>query len=449
MRNNKLMMAFESLEDGTPVEAGTEDVAAIQADVVQADQAAEIGDVMEAVEELAEGSDQMEGVADRMEASLADDGEGYAPEAAAEATAALESLYKRIGLQGVRVMPALESFGSRNSRRATTKFAVEGIKEQVKKVWAAIKKFFKEMWDKIKGYYNSVFDGATKLKARAEAMTKKLEAETGSITETTFEDSTIVNQFAIKGAYKESNVLDIIGGAEALLKASNDVLHKSDAITNSIDDAIAKAGDAKAPVDDTVRAIAKMVKEMSSATATAAATAKKYGFEAGATVNSWEKLLGDKEFVIGVSAVDSAVIAGKDDVATPSFKFRAVVGSTGPNKDITTKVSTAKVDAMFKIVNEVSSLAQLCVDFKQNIAKVNGMAKAYDSMVTNAEKMAEKTVDSKDPKIKSALGTVKGLVKGVQSVMGKVSTFPLSNAIATGNAALGYCGANLSHYGTK
>lgn len=435
---NKLMMAFESLEDEEVVGTGTAvDAAAVTADAAQADKAAEIADVVDAVEELADGSEQMEGVTDRMEASLADDGEGYTPDAAAEATASLESLYRRVGLRNVRAMPALESFGSRNSRRATTKFAIEGIKEQVKRVWERIKKFFKEMWNKVKGYYNTVFDGATKLKNRAEAMLKKLEAESSSIKEASFEDETIAKQFSINGVYSADKVNAIVMGGKMLLKTANDsfsvIGNLATEIKNSVNEAKAEK-------------TLKKAEEIKDSVTKNKRSAAEFGMPEGTEVGSVGPLLNDNEFVMFVSKAENYIVKDKDDKSaeTKSIVMRASVISSSKGKTPASKVTTLKVNEMQTITMAVADLAELCLAFKSNSSKLGSLSKIYEDAVAEAEAIAvEEGVTL------PVMSEIKSMLKGGQNVTAKIATFPLSNAIATGNAALGYCGASLAHYGTK
>lgn len=143
---------------------------------------AEIAEDQQEVTEMAEASDdaiaaieELSEVADVIEDSV-EEGEGLTEDAAEIAEVAVESICARLGYKPTKkVVPALEAFGATSSRLDASRYALEGISETVKNIWAAIKKFFATIWEKIKGFWNRLFDKATKLKAKADSLAKKVD----------------------------------------------------------------------------------------------------------------------------------------------------------------------------------------------------------------------------------------------------------------------------------
>ncbi len=92
------------------------------------------GDAVE-TEEAVDVVTALESIAEALGQSAKNGGmDRYAAEALG---LAVDHMYKRVGLKR-QAMPALESFGQTSSRMRATQIALEDIKEQVAKIWAAI-----------------------------------------------------------------------------------------------------------------------------------------------------------------------------------------------------------------------------------------------------------------------------------------------------------------------
>lgn len=108
-------------------------------------------------------------------AQSVESGEGLTEEAAAIAEVAVESIRARLGMKrGTKVIPALESFGSKSSRLHATKIAMETIGESIKKIWENIIKAIKWVWDKIKGFWLSLTKSRGSLLKHLEGMQKRV-----------------------------------------------------------------------------------------------------------------------------------------------------------------------------------------------------------------------------------------------------------------------------------
>lgn len=455
MRKIYSMASFESIDD-EEVPAGTEDAAALQAEAVVTEQENDIADLTGAIEDLAEGADQMEGVADRMEDSLADGGEGYAPEAAAEATAALESLYKRIGLR-VKAMPSLESFGGRNSRRSATQYAVEAIKEQIKKVWMSIKKFFKDMWDKLVGFYNSIFDGAIKLKARAKAMAEKIAKETGSIKETSFENKSVVKEFAIAGVYTKGNELKIIGHTKQALEAANTLFLKGDTVIAGINKMVESI---KTKDEQKTRSSFKLASKIM----TDAIVSSVSGFKTvkGSGNSAVTNLLNDARYKSAKGFISSGLLNDrvlllvtselandKTDEEEIVFKASLVPGSENTKEPTNLKVDTLELSVMTEITNAVTELADLMLGLKSNASKAKEFSSQFDKIISEAENITDSNTEENKKVIRKAFNDLRKIVPAAGATLKTAGSTMIGVGLATGNAALNCCGASLSNYGSK
>ncbi len=143
-----------------------------QAEVTEAD--SEVEELVEAVEEAVDGVEEIEEIAEVAEGSV-EAGDGLTEEAAEIAEVAVESICNRLGYKPAkRIIPAMESFGATSSRLDATKYALEGFKDTVAKIWEGIKAFFARIGDALKALWNKLFDLATKTAARAEKMAKNV-----------------------------------------------------------------------------------------------------------------------------------------------------------------------------------------------------------------------------------------------------------------------------------
>ena len=157
MRTNKLF-ALENLNEeigGEELEASVEvgEVADVQVDVDA--EVAEISDAESAIAEGTEAGDQLEEVGEVMEKAL-EEGEGLDPIAAEAISLAIKAICGRIGANPGQIghLTAFENFASPSSRRANTKFALEGVGEFLKNLWERIKAAIAGLWKKMESFWN-------------------------------------------------------------------------------------------------------------------------------------------------------------------------------------------------------------------------------------------------------------------------------------------------------
>jgi hypothetical protein len=109
------------------------------------------------------------------------EGEGGASPELVEATEiAVESIYARLGIYGATGIPALEAFSTKTGRARATRVAIEGIMDNVKKIWEAVKMAFQKLVNFVKDFFGKLFDTKKKVLARIAALEVKAKALKGT-----------------------------------------------------------------------------------------------------------------------------------------------------------------------------------------------------------------------------------------------------------------------------
>ena len=198
------LFALEDAELGGEVvemEAAPEvgEVADVQVDV-QAD-AGEITEVEAGVEEGMDAADQLVQVEEVVEQAA--EGEGLDPVAAEAIKIAVEAICARIGAnpKAVYSLYATENFQSASSRKANTKYALEGLGEFLKNLWEKIKAALVSLWEKVKGFWNKHVSSLGRTLKALESMKEKVSQVKGSGTYEPVEvPSSLRSIFPVKGA---------------------------------------------------------------------------------------------------------------------------------------------------------------------------------------------------------------------------------------------------------
>lgn len=194
-----LLGRFASLEQDTPAAGGVSDALEI-GQVVDEDGAQLDGenlaenDLIEASEEsdvVEEGSDDVEELVETSEAlesflqaaQAASKQGGWTTQEAAAYDLGINVVMARIGGGSRDVMPSLESFGSSRERINATASVENRITDTLKKIWEAIKRAVNKVIAFVRKWYLKIFDGASRLKKRAEAIRTKGENTQGTAKE--------------------------------------------------------------------------------------------------------------------------------------------------------------------------------------------------------------------------------------------------------------------------
>ena len=135
----------------------------------------------------------------------------------------VKRILKTVGMESAAV--AMESAGS--TPREALALSMEGIKQVVEKIWEAIKKAWATAVDFVKNFLKKLFDGATKLKIRAEkikGVAGKLKGKTLGRTEEEFAAPESLKSF-MRYDNKPAPEAMLDNGLENMNKLMNDMLN--------------------------------------------------------------------------------------------------------------------------------------------------------------------------------------------------------------------------------
>ena len=165
------------LEMETPVEVG--EVANVETEMVP--EIAEAGEIESGVEEGMGAADQLEQVEEVV--AQAAEGEGLEPVAAEAIKIAVEAICARIGAnpKAVYSLYAAENFQSASSRKANTKYALEGVGEFLKDLWKKIKAALTNLWAKVKAFWAKHVSSLGQVKKALESMKQKVGSSSGKL----------------------------------------------------------------------------------------------------------------------------------------------------------------------------------------------------------------------------------------------------------------------------
>lgn len=180
MAKSQLKEIFASLEseeeqlpeERTEIVGGVDSMENDMMEVAEAyDEVEGVEEDIEEMEEIAEG---MESLRDALAASL--ESGGLDTQSAVMTRLALGSYTTRLGLEADKVLPSLESFGGDSGRLSATQVSMESIGETLKKIWAAVRAAVERAIKAISDFFAKIFGATKKVKERAEALRKEVQA---------------------------------------------------------------------------------------------------------------------------------------------------------------------------------------------------------------------------------------------------------------------------------
>lgn len=158
----------------------------VQADAAAADVADstdQIEELVVASEEAADDAGTLEEISDVMAESV-EKGEGLDETSAQITEVAVESIRNRLGIHtSTKPIPTLESFGSKSSRVTATRLALEGVKETIQRIWAAIISALKKAWEMVKSFFVGLVKNRGLLVKHLESVKARVEKMDDSLTQ--------------------------------------------------------------------------------------------------------------------------------------------------------------------------------------------------------------------------------------------------------------------------
>lgn len=355
-----LVAAMEDETNAAELAIGEAGADSAEADLVEAtDISADVEAGTTEVEQATADADTLGRIADTAEA--AEDDGGLDPVAAEIAEIAVEAIYARLGVSRTSY-PALESFSGKSGRQRATRYAVEDMKETVKKIWAAVVNAFQKIIDFVKNLFSKLFDGNRKLLARINALENKANATTKTI-------GGKVNGSGITkatGADNLAHVLHAVASAPVELKKIHDYVSKTVADLSDVTSDIAQSATKETSFLDQSKSISDLYNDCKNASAGLSKDGViskrievKFEPKEGDKKSMWESITG-----FGVTIKEATGFGEK------------------------TELDALSINELKKVLKDARSVVMSNLEQKANVAKFeSGIRKAIE----NSKRIAEQS----------------------------------------------------------
>lgn len=424
---NGLVFSMEEAElDATPVEVVPAAELEVEQGAVETAQAAdEVEDLTAAIEDAVEDAGTLGEIQEAM-AGTVEEGEGMSEDAAEIAEVAVEAICARLGIRSkTSTIPALESFGSKNTRIAATRIAVENLGEKLKALWEAVKKAFATVWQKIKDFFAKFFSNAEKVKklakelkdqvaSKKDAKAKEAEIDVGSAAKAIQKD----------GKFDPSTVQAVLQNHAGLTNGINksfellrDVIGAADSIAKGTADGEDKIGKALEQFAKTVTAPLSPEVTENGDTLT---------MKIGPFVNN--------------NFISLEITRGAE--------YGAKLENTeGSKKMESTKIAPLTLDGVTKACDAVISLMDDTEAYKKNQSKVDAVNKSFIDLANAAINFAGKAAaaSEENAEVKKALGKVRVFVSQLNSVSSRLTVMIPAGNVRAGKAVLAIASASLKN----
>ena len=218
----------DEVELETPVEAG--EVADAELEVQE--EVGELESQETAIDEGTEAADQLEEVEALVE-QAAEEGEGLDPVAAEAVRIAVEAICARVGAnpKSMYALYATENFQSASSRKANTRFALEGVGEFLKDLWKKIKAALQNLWAKVKAFWDKHISSLGRVKKALESMKTKIVESSGKLKDKAFIEEA------------PSSLSDAVNGGDISHRSFNSFITAHTALLNTAQQITEKTND--------------------------------------------------------------------------------------------------------------------------------------------------------------------------------------------------------------
>lgn len=221
-----LVAAMENIDDAGATDEVIPAADSAETSLLETTEAgAEVTGTLDDIESATADADSLGAIAETMEAT--EETGGLDPVAAQVAEVAVESICARLGVQRRRPY-AMESFGDKSRRVGATRYAVEEIKDVLKRIWDAIVAAFGKVKDFLKNFFKALFDSNEKLAQRADALANKATNAKGSPKEKEIAAGGFGKALSYAGSFKKAAVIQEITGMPAWLKSDVSTSTKGD-----------------------------------------------------------------------------------------------------------------------------------------------------------------------------------------------------------------------------
>lgn len=397
-------------ESQLEVEEGVQEV---EADVANVE---ELVTAVEDAEADAETLGEIEGV---MEESI-EEGEGLDETSAELAEVAVESIRLRLGFAPSRTLPALESFGSKNSRLTATKIALEGVTETIKTIWKKIKEAFQLVWQKIKDFFAKFFTNTEKVKKLAQQLKTKARDTKGKVEKDTVDAAGVANAFNVDGKaslQSANSILENHMGLTAGALAGQDVIKSGVELLNTM---VRKPEDADpAKVEESLKDYIKSLKISGVVEESGDGTTVKVG-----------------PFLNGMN-LSIKVTDGNLAIQMDSSEKKAEKAV----KVLSPKEAEALCDSVVALMTKTE-------EYKKQQSKIEAVSKALvklaDSAISAADTIASAAEDNAE--VKATIGKVRKAASAFNTATARMTTMTPAWNVQAGKMAMKYVDVSLKQY---
>lgn len=436
-KNKGLVFAMEEAElDGVAgdVELAPEVATEVEAGAAEvAEDSGDIEDFSGAIDGAQSDTESLGDIQDVMAESV-ESGEGLSEDAAKISEIAIENICTRLGIRSNRVMPSLESFGSKNSRLTATKVAMEGVGDKIKEIWLAIKRAFASVWQKIKDFFAKFFQNTEKVKKYAETLKDKASGlKSAKIKENSIKNSSIANTFNVGGKANLASVESILGNHSNLTNAVLGVKDSLGIVAGLLESGLR---DEAANLDGVGDAIEKIQKSLLIGGSAETKKDKK-----------GESLIGKAGPFVGGEFYSFTLYRAKGD---GNMDIEVSFSRDAPEKKADESVPTLKQAEAVKVCETVIALMNTTDTYKKSQAKIEAINKAYLKTVDAAIGLADTLAKSSDSntKLTSKVNAIRKALTDMNGLSTRLIVLTPSMNVSAAKTALNYVAASLKQYET-
>lgn len=437
---NGLVFAME--EDNIIAAGGSGDVsetaAQVEAGSAQvSEQAGEIDDLQAAIEDATDGAEtlgQVEGVLEK----TAETGDGVDETAAEVAEIAVESICNRLGIRGKRVFPALESFGSRNTRLSATKVALETVKETIIRIWEAIRAAITRVLERIKSFFIGLIKSTAQLGKHIEDLMERSKkfSETAKPDREELDNKSLAKTFSLAKKADLSTAKQLVVNANKVLDETVKLTGHSENFSNAIIRITGRLEDGQDLAKAKQSFEANIASVLNSLGKVAAASGDKAGEKTEEFITYYGPFVGTRVIAYKKKTVTTGTDS-EDQIAISVTTYDAIEAD---------KIGALKRDEIYELLKEGLSL----VDSLLKHEKAQGakgkvserLRKVADEILSDAKKSSD---DDKSGEKDRILKQVQRDVNGVNGILTSLSVDFPSIVFYTAKGIADYATASMSN----
>lgn len=360
---------------------------------------------------------------------------------------------KRLGGQTAvkSLMPKMEHYDSRSSRREATSFVLEGLNESLKNFWEALKKQFEKLWNNLKGWYTKSFSAAKKLAERAKQIRDRAESSNATIDKKSFAFGQL-KTLAIGGKLKTVSEFEASFNALTTLVADLSEAPTDKAIEALRDDLDKNDTDSGAIAAVNFNNIVTgFVNSFKSVTGNEKIQDPKVlaslggGVNGDASVSASVTLPGDKQFAV-ITAKD-----GGDFNKVARMTRLTLVNTKDKPKEIGSDAEAVTLNSsqVAKLAGQVAESAETIFDYEKKFANVeksrDAVIKKLDELFREIESAAKDSDSSSERglrDIRTTASNATALVRRLSGAPAQVNSYAATVFAAT----LNWCEGSMRNY---